>query len=55
MTLSVTEWAPALAGLLYLAGAVGYAAQGQRGLALTYTAYAIANVGLIWAAMEGRR
>ena len=44
----------AAVAVLYLATAIGYAILGQRGLALAFTCYALANVGLVWAALEGR-
>lgn len=48
------ELLPAIVGLFYLAAACGYYAHGSRGFALAYAAYAVANVGLILAAIEGR-
>jgi hypothetical protein len=46
---------PAAAGLLYLGAAAAYGLGGQRGMAFAYLAYALANVGLILAAIEGRK
>lgn len=48
------ELFPAVTGLLYVGASVAYGHAGQPGLALAYAAYAAANVGLIWAAIEGR-
>jgi hypothetical protein len=48
------DWIPALTGLLYAAAAVGYALQGNSGLALAYTGYVLGNVGLIMAAVAAR-
>lgn len=45
---------PAACGVLYLAAAAGYAWQGAGWLALAYAAYALANVGLIGAAVAAR-
>lgn len=39
---------------MYALTALGYWQLGQRGFALAYAAYALANVGLVWAAVEGR-
>jgi uncharacterized membrane protein YecN with MAPEG domain len=36
--------------LIYLGVGVSMLANGQHGMALTFFAYAVANVGLIWAA-----
>lgn len=52
--MSWVEALPALCGLGYLAAAVGYLRLGQPAWALTYAAYAVANIGLIWAAIRGR-
>lgn len=35
--------------LAYLGVAVGYARAGNHGMALAWAAYAVANVGFIWA------
>ena len=45
---------PVAVAVLYLITAVGYKMQGQMGLSAAYTAYALANAGLVWAAIEGR-
>lgn len=39
----------------YAVASALYLRQGQPGLALTYAAYSVANVGLIWAAMRSAR
>lgn len=39
---------------MYASTAVGYWLHGQMGFALAYGAYALANVGLVMAAVEGR-
>ena len=49
------EALPALTGFAYVLAAVGYWRQGQRGLAVAYAGYAAANVGLVMAAVAGRR
>jgi len=46
------ELFPAACGLLYLAAAVGYAVNGRWDWTITYGAYAVANVGLILAALR---
>jgi len=46
------DYFPAAVMVLYLAAALGYGLHGQRGLCLAYVAYAVANVGLIVAAIE---
>lgn len=48
------ELFPAACGVLYLGAAVGYALNGQWAWTLTYAAYAVANVGLVLAALQGR-
>lgn len=48
------ELLPAASGVLYITASLGYGWHGQYGMALAYAAYALANVGLIVAAMEGR-
>jgi len=48
------ELFPAACGLLYLGAAVGYALQSNWPWCLTYGAYAVANVGLIFAAIQAR-
>lgn len=40
----------AIVSLIYLGVAVSMLTTGQYGMALTFAAYAVANVGLIWAA-----
>lgn len=48
------EVIPIVTGLLYSTAAVGYARAGEWGWAITYGGYALANAGLIWAAIAGR-
>lgn len=48
------EYLAAAVAVVYLTVCTGYALQGQPGLALAYFAYALGNVGLIWAAIGGR-
>jgi len=48
----VTPWELLLAGLLYLSVAVRYGKAGDPGMALAWAAYAVANVGFIWAAVR---
>ena len=43
-------WELALAALLYASVATRYGLAGNHGLALAWGAYAVANVGFIWAA-----
>lgn len=54
MTARWIEGLPAITGCLYLAAAVGYGLEGRWGWSLTYAAYAVANAGLILAALENR-
>jgi len=54
-SLTWTDLLPAITGLIYLASSAGYAVEGQKGLSIAYIAYALANVGLVMAAVEGRR
>ena len=42
---------PAITGVLYLLTALAFCAKRQPAWALTYFAYALANVGLIWASL----
>lgn len=46
----MANWAIAICGVLYLLTAFDLFRKGQTGLALTFFAYAIANVGLLMAA-----
>lgn len=46
----MANWAIAICGVLYLLTAFDLFRKGQAGLALTFVAYAIANVGLLMAA-----
>lgn len=46
----MTNLTVAICGLLYLATAIGFIMKHQWSWALTYFAYALANVGLILAA-----
>ena len=45
----ITTIGPALVIAIYLFTAAAFTREGRGGLALTYFAYALANVGLIWA------
>lgn len=40
----------ALVAIVYLVAAAGYLLEGNRGMALTFVAYAVANLGLVMAA-----
>ncbi len=42
-----------IVAVIYLVAAAGYLLEGNRGMALTFVAYAVANVGLIMAASKG--
>jgi len=48
----ITTLLPSITGILYLITAIAFACKHQGGFALTYLAYAIANVGLVWASLE---
>lgn len=48
------EILPACVGVAYLVASAGYLYQGATGMGIAYAAYAVANVGLIVAAVEGR-
>jgi hypothetical protein len=43
-------WGPTIALIVYLATAVAFGCKKNYAFTLTYFAYALANVGLIWAA-----
>lgn len=43
-------WELGIAGVLYLIVAIRYGFAGNPGMALAFAAYALANVGFIWAA-----
>jgi hypothetical protein len=43
---------PAITGCLYLATSIAFLAKKKPDWALTYFAYALANVGLIWASLK---
>jgi hypothetical protein len=47
----MSEWLIAACGFAYLLTAADLALRGQYGLALTFAAYALANVGL-WLSMK---
>jgi hypothetical protein len=49
------DYMPIITGLAYTAAAFGYWRGGQHGLGFMYAAYALANVGLVWVAVEDRR
>lgn len=46
------SWTVAICGILYLATAIGFLTQKKYPWAIAYAAYALANVGLIWAALD---
>jgi hypothetical protein len=48
------EAIPVVTGLLYAAAAYGYFRLGEGGFGLAYAGYAVANIGLILAAIAGR-
>jgi hypothetical protein len=48
------DWLPVAVGALYLLASAGYWRGGQSGWALAYLAYAVANGGLVLAAIQGR-
>ncbi len=48
------EWVVAGIGVVYSATSIGYAHKGEFGFAVMYMGYALANAGLIWAAIHGR-
>lgn len=48
----MTNYTVAICGLLYLATSIGFIFQKEWGFALAYFAYALANVGLIMAAIK---
>jgi hypothetical protein len=48
------DWLLVAVGLLYLGAGIGYYNEGMKGYALAFAAYALANVGLIWAAIQMR-
>jgi hypothetical protein len=48
----VSTWALIATVLLYLLTAYDLFRQGQHGLSLAFLCYALANVGLIWAAKQ---
>lgn len=47
-----TEYSVGICGLIYLITAYGMFANSKYGLAITYVAYALANIGLIIASLE---
>lgn len=50
----MSEWLIGGVAVVYLIAAAGYWYGGQIGFAVAYAAYALANVGLIIAAIETR-
>jgi hypothetical protein len=48
------EILPAITGMLYAAAAGGYAWRAEWPWAIAFASYALANVGLVWAAVESR-
>ncbi len=51
--MSFAEWFLIVPTLSYIGASGVYASQGRLGFALAYFAYALANVGLILAAVSG--
>lgn len=45
----MSAWLVGLVALIYVAVAIDYARRGEWGFALTWAAYAVANIGLILA------
>jgi uncharacterized membrane protein YecN with MAPEG domain len=48
----VKPWELILAALLYTSVATRYGLSGNSGMALAWGAYAVANLGFIWAAVQ---
>lgn len=48
----MTPWELGVASLLYLSVAYRYLCGGNPGMAFAFAAYALANVGFIWAAVR---
>jgi hypothetical protein len=48
----VTPWELLIAAGLYLSVAVRYGKAGDPGMAVAWAAYAVANIGFIWAAVR---
>lgn len=44
----MSEWLIAACGLAYAVTAYDLSTRGDYGLALTFAAYALANIGLLW-------
>lgn len=49
----MANWAISICALLYLLTAGELFRKGQYGLSLTFFAYSIGNLGLLWAARSG--
>jgi len=49
-----TTLGPAICGLVYLWTALAFLYEKRAGWSLTYFAYALANIGLIWASLTER-
>jgi len=45
-------WGPSVVTVIYVLTAIGFTQKRQYAFALTYFAYALANIGLIWAASK---
>jgi len=43
---------PAIVAIIYVTVGIGHIISGNKGMALTWAAYALANIGLIWATLE---
>lgn len=51
--LSFGTWILVLSTVLYLIAGVAFVFEGKTGLAISYVAYAVANVGLMMVALQG--
>jgi hypothetical protein len=52
--MTLTVLGPAICGLVYLVTALAFCYQTRWGWAVAYFAYALANLGLIWASLTER-
>ena len=48
----MSAWLIGLVTFIYLGVSIGYALDGRNGMAFTFVGYALANIGLIWDAVE---
>lgn len=51
--ISIGTWVLVLSTILYLIAGVSFVFEDKTGLAITYIAYAIANIGLILVSIQG--